>query len=294
MVSQLRLKKQGAHMGLWDLFGKEQKRKKAESHKEKGDDYFNEGSYQEAVQKYSAAVEKDPEYDKAHYALGCTYYRLGDYNNAIIFFKNALTIDSNNSRYYYELGRAYLGKRSLASAIESFFKALELAPSDHMSLFGIGNAYRENGNYERAAKYFRKALHLNPGDMDYQKALEEVSVSPGTPAKGTNEEEKPEVLYNLALDQIRKTNFPEGVELLHRVVKIKPDFAEAFYHLGISYMQLRNYKQALENYRQAVQLKPDDIGFKRALAEVERIVRLQEQAEEATMDIRRKLGEKST
>jgi tetratricopeptide (TPR) repeat protein len=60
----------------------------------------------------------------------------------------------------------------------------------------------------------------------------------------------------------------------------------------ISYMQLRDYKQALEYCRQAVQLKPDDINFKKALANVERIVRLQEQAEEATLDIRKKLGEK--
>jgi tetratricopeptide (TPR) repeat protein len=281
-------------MGLWDLFGKEKKRKEAESYKKKGDYYFQEGNYQEAVQLYSAAVEKAPEYDKAHYALGCTYYRLGDYNNAAIFFQNALAIDPDNSRYYYELGRAYLGTRSLISAIENFFKALELDPHHHMSLFGIGTAYREMGNYERATKYFRKALHLNPGDIDYQRALEEVSASPDLADNSTNETEKPEVLYNRALEHIKQAFFQKGVELLQRVVEVKPDFAEAFYHLGICYMHLRHHKQALKYCRQAVQLKPDDINFKKDLENVERIVRLQEQAEEAALDIRKKLGEKPT
>jgi tetratricopeptide (TPR) repeat protein len=281
-------------MGLWDLFGKEKKHKEAENYKKKGDHCFQEGKYQEAIKFYSAAVEEAPGDDKVHYALGCTYYRLGDYNNAVIFFQNALAMDPDNNRYYYELGKTYLGKRSLVSALESFFKALELDPHDHMSLFGLGTAYRENGNYERAAKYFRKALLLNPGNVDYQKALEEVSVRPGTPDKAANVTEKPEELYNLALVHIRKANFRKGVELLHRVVEVKPDFVEAFYYLGVSYMQLRDYKQAVKYYRQAVQLKPNDINFKNALEDVERIVRLQEQAGEATLDIRKKLGEKPT
>ena len=149
------------------------------------------------------------------------------------------------------------------------------------------------GNYQRATKYFGKALHLNPGDINYQRALQEVSTGTDIADKPTNETEKPEVLYNQALAHIREANFQKGVELLHRVVEIKPDFVEAFYYLGITYMQLRDHKQALKYCRQAVQLKPNDINFKNALEDVERIVRLQEQAEQATLDIRKKLGDKT-
>ena len=65
--------------------------------------------------------------------------------------------------------------------------------------------------------------------------------------------------------------FPQAVEILQRVVKLDPQFADAHYALGHAYFDLKQWRNAIESLKAAVELNPKDseardrLGLARAM-----------------------------
>ncbi|UCC43220.1 MAG: tetratricopeptide repeat protein [Candidatus Zixiibacteriota bacterium] len=77
-----------------------------------GSTLFQQGKYEEAVEKLNRALATTniSLEGQAHYNLGNTYYRMGDYQNAIASYERALNIDPNDidAKYNLELARRML------------------------------------------------------------------------------------------------------------------------------------------------------------------------------------------
>jgi Flp pilus assembly protein TadD len=51
--------------------------------------------------------------------------------------------------------------------------------------------------------------------------------------------------------------YTEAIEALKKAIRIKPGFAEAHNNLGVIYRLLEHYKEAIESFKQAICVKPD-------------------------------------
>jgi glycosyltransferase involved in cell wall biosynthesis len=64
-------------------------------------------------------------------------------------------------------------------------------------------------------------------------------------------------LRELAVQAGQLERWTESIDLWQRLVKLIPDYGEAYANLGGAHWQLGNYEQGLECSRQAVQIQPD-------------------------------------
>jgi tetratricopeptide (TPR) repeat protein len=68
----------------------------AASHLNKGDSWFREKRYEEALSQSEAAAKLDPNSAVAANNVGFAYYKVGDFNETIRWTKRATTVDPNS------------------------------------------------------------------------------------------------------------------------------------------------------------------------------------------------------
>ena len=128
----------------------------------------DQSEYDEAIEKYQAALEENPEFDLSLNNRGVAWLLKGKHDRAIEDFTDALRLKPDNSEVLNNRGLAWSGKRGFDQAIEDFTAALRLSPDHHEALNNRGVAWSRKGKHDRAIEDFTDALRLKP---DYHEAL---------------------------------------------------------------------------------------------------------------------------
>jgi len=99
----------------------------AQEHARKGDTYYEQGQFDEAIAEYTEAVNADPDFARAYSNRAAAYCHIEEYDKAIADCSKAIELDPNLAVLYYNRGFAYrlLGKK--AKAIADFEKCIELS-----------------------------------------------------------------------------------------------------------------------------------------------------------------------
>src|SRR5713226_9674631 len=72
----------------------------AEALSEQGDDFFDAGDYEKAVESYQKAVGLQPKYPEAYLNLGNAYFNLARYDEAIAAYKKAVELKPDWAEAY--------------------------------------------------------------------------------------------------------------------------------------------------------------------------------------------------
>lgn len=105
----------------------------AEKFKDKGNEYFKEGKYAEAIDEYTKAVDLKVEGPKAAVFLTNRAFanmKLENYGLAIEDADNAIKINPHFVKAYYRKGSAYVALAKYEPAYKTFRQAAQLAPTD--------------------------------------------------------------------------------------------------------------------------------------------------------------------
>jgi len=94
-----------------------------------GNEHYEKGDFDKAIENYDKAIELNPEYEKAYYNRGLAFACKEDYDKAIVDIKKVIEIKPNFAEAYYILGLAYEYKQLPDKAIEAYNKALKLNPN---------------------------------------------------------------------------------------------------------------------------------------------------------------------
>ena len=66
------------------------------------------------------------------------------------------------------------------------------------------------------------------------------------------------ILYNIAgASNSGLMQFDDAIESYKQVLKIKPDYAEAYYNMGVALKSKGNPEAAIDSYKQALKIKPN-------------------------------------
>lgn len=87
----------------------------------------------------------------------------------------------------------------------------------------------------------------------------------------------PRSLYQLAKIAQQSDDWERSIELLHRVIASKPDFADAHYRLGIAFVELDQFQNARQHLEQATQLLATHLDAWKALRELYQQLNMEEQ-----------------
>jgi tetratricopeptide (TPR) repeat protein/uncharacterized membrane protein YeaQ/YmgE (transglycosylase-associated protein family) len=125
-----------------------------------GNDYFEMGQYQKAVENYNEAIHLEPDKDYIYRNRGLAYYNLGNYNQAIQDNNKAIELNPKFVDAYIDRGRAYGNLGNYNQAIQDHDKAIELNPKYAVAYNNRGFDYLMQGNNNLGCSDLQKACEL--------------------------------------------------------------------------------------------------------------------------------------
>lgn len=145
-----------------------------------GDGWFERQSFEEAIRHFSRIIHSGAASKKelggAFYNRGNVFYELGSFDLAIKDYSRALSLNPADVDAYYNRGNIYFDLGDLERAIQDYTDAIQRQPSHDFAYFNRANCYLRQGDMEQAAADYQKAHSLKPDDPVYQEMLRELGL----------------------------------------------------------------------------------------------------------------------
>lgn len=136
-----------------------------------GNEYYEAGQLDQAVEAYRKAIELNPEYQGAYANLGVTYYRQQKFDLAASQYEKALELNPADGEVAYNLGALYLQQALtvngspdldlLNKAVTQLQQALEISPDLAEPHFTLGVAYFFLEDKQNATEAFETYLSMS-------------------------------------------------------------------------------------------------------------------------------------
>lgn len=190
-----------------------------------------------AVEFLSRAIEADPQFVAAQYALGVVHQNLGNRWKANAQFRASAQLDPTYAEPYKALGDVYLTapRRLFEEAIKAYAKAIDLRPFYADAHVGLGDALAAKGEVDPAVAAYQRGVEHNPMNA-------KVHVSLGK-------------LY-----YAEKGLYYESVSAYKKAIDLDPAYLDARMGLAEVYEDKGLYKEAIEEYRKVVDADAKNTG----------------------------------
>lgn len=151
---------------------------------DKGTEFLEEGKYEEAVEMFEKASQKDSMEKEAYRGLGISYYELGQYEKAAKAFQSAIDKGAKKTPELYNLlGISYMKTEEYEKAAECFASGLEMEDAgeelrremSYNEIFVLEKA----GSYMQAKEKANSYLQNWPDDEDVKKEAEFLETQAG-------------------------------------------------------------------------------------------------------------------
>jgi tetratricopeptide (TPR) repeat protein len=190
-----------------------------------------------AVELLGRAVEIDPQFVVAQFALGSVHQALGNRWKAAAQFRASTQLDPNYPEPFKALGDLFLSapRRLFEQAVEAYDKALQLRPFYADAFVGLGDAKAAKGEVDGAVGAYQKALLHNPLNP-------RVHVSLG------------KIYY------AEKGLYYESVTAYKKAIELDPLYLEARMGLAEVYEDKGLYPEAIAEYKKVVEEDAKNTG----------------------------------
>ena len=190
-----------------------------------------------AVEFLSRAIEADPQFVAAQYALGVVHQNLGNRWKAAAQFRASAQLDPTYAEPYKALGDLYLTapRRLFEEAIKAYAKAIELRPFYAEAHIGLGDALAAKGEIDPAVAAYQKGLEYNPMNAKVQVSLGKIYYS-------------------------EKGLYYESVTAYKKAIDLDPGYLDARMGLAEVYEDKGLYKEAIDEYRKVVEADAKNSG----------------------------------
>jgi tetratricopeptide (TPR) repeat protein/2-polyprenyl-3-methyl-5-hydroxy-6-metoxy-1,4-benzoquinol methylase len=189
-----------------------------------------QGRIPEAMARYDAAVQADPQCARAHLNRGNILVAGAQFDEARCAYQLSIACDPNYAAAHFNLGNLNYRTGEFELALTNYQLAVGIKPDFADAFVAMANALDSLGRAAEAVESYERALFINPGYA--------------------------EVHFNLGVLATAQGRHEEAAKNLLQAVEIRPDYASAHYHLGGVWHALGRNGEALESLRQAVRIQP--------------------------------------
>ena len=117
---------------------------------ERGNEFFQQGKYDEAIREFTFALMIGPYNSQAYYNRGRAFHAMGEFDDAISDYSIAIQIDPDNAEIYHNRANLHYYKSELDLAIDDWSRSVRLCPDCYQSYDNRAYAYYEKGLYDLA------------------------------------------------------------------------------------------------------------------------------------------------
>ena len=143
----------------------------------KGNQYFKEQLYSDALEKYKQAQELDPKEVRLDKFIAMSYmgmYNPGSQNqkdidalaNAIEYFKKYLAVKPDDEKAAKLLVTTYMNSQKYDEAIDFFKDMVQRNPKDSAAVQTIAMLYAKKGDFENSMTWQRKRADIEPTNAE--------------------------------------------------------------------------------------------------------------------------------
>jgi len=190
----------------------------------------------EAVDKFSLAIEILPDRIDAYKNLAFTYTQMNNNPSAIQTYIKAIEIDPTNLELKTFLGLLYYENKEYEKAIEVLNEVTAKADPQSKefaeALHNIAISYDLMGQSEKAIESYQNALKVAPGNID--------------------------LMFNMGRLYFMKEDYEKAIESLEKVLEKNPDDFDSHLNIGNAYLQLEKFDKAIPYFKKTVEIKPDN------------------------------------
>ena len=138
----------------------------AELYVRQGEELVRDERWEEAITRFSQAIELNPDHAKAYYSRGRSYLETRQSEAAIADFTSALSLDPTYADAYRDRGRFYFGRGRYDEAVADYTHLLELASRDAEAYYERGRSHHRLGEFSAAVDDYVRAVDIDPSYAD--------------------------------------------------------------------------------------------------------------------------------
>ena len=145
----------------------------------RGDELYDEGKFQEAIQVYEEILERFPNAYIINTNIGNCYFSQKEYDLAIEYYQKVLAEAPDDAKMLIAVGNCYSNKGESEKAMEWYNKIEFDKIDDPLVLYNIGTSFYNISKLDMALKYYQRAVELQEGFLDalYQLGLTYLSLT---------------------------------------------------------------------------------------------------------------------
>jgi tetratricopeptide (TPR) repeat protein len=223
-----------------------------------------EGRVDDAVTIYNTLLREEPDNPVVRVMLGTLLCQIGDLDAAEEHIEAAVQLDPNSERAWYARGLLMDARGRWGAAVQYFDRALSIRWDFPEAWRGKGEIHLKKGHHGDAEECFRKALEERPGEPGALMGLAEALAEQGRTAEALEAlDQVPESWDMERVARVREK--VEGQEenpfavlkRSHRASSEKPDAWEAWLTKGKALLDLGEPEDALECFDRVLEREPE-------------------------------------
>lgn len=129
---------------------------------------YQNGAFDEAIEKFQASIELDKTNAETYYLKGVCQSQIQLNIAAIKSYEKALKLDPNYAEVHYEIGYSYFQLNKFQKAIAAFDKAIALRPNYAEAWFNRGSVKCIIGEKKAAVADWQRAEKLGASIPDLE------------------------------------------------------------------------------------------------------------------------------
>jgi tetratricopeptide (TPR) repeat protein len=199
-----------------------------------GNEALNDKKYQQAIKRYSKALELDPRFADAYENRAVARMYLKEFYPALEDFAELLELRPDSATAYYNLGNAYITQAMFAAAIKSYKRSLELDKDQPGALNNLGNAYAGDNQLSQAQETFEEFIRRY--------------------------KDNPEGYNNLGIVYEMRQLDSKAEETYRRALAVDAKHPAAYKNLAFLYKRLGRIAEAINHCESYLKLAPQGRG----------------------------------
>ncbi len=139
----------------------------------KGNELFDQESYDEARAVFERMLEENPDAYVVNQNIGNCYFQEEKYEQAVEYYKRVLEKDDDNTSVLLGIGNSFANMGENENAMEWYGKIEFDKIDDSTVLYNIGTSLFNMAKYDEALKYYERSVEIQADFLDglYQLGL---------------------------------------------------------------------------------------------------------------------------